>query len=112
MEGFSGTPGPGAREILAETGALQPRPCATRHSLAIRGASHFLFGDDGRAIWSCVLLRALRLARVLKIDGRRQVAVTRYAVRRFFDAYVKQKSAAHLNLLSPQYLELELLVIH
>jgi len=107
MEGFSATPGPDARELLAEMSSLYSRlPTDTRQALAIRGANHFLFGDDGAAVWSAIVLRGLRITGVLKIDGRRQVAVTRHAVRDFFDAYLKQKTRAHINVLSPEYPEL------
>ena len=113
MEGFSATPGPDGRELLAEMHSLYRQlPTDTRQALAIRGANHFLFGDDGAAVWSRVVLRGLRLIGVLKIDGGRQVAVTRYAIRDFFDAYLMQQSRAHVNLLSPDYPELGALEIH
>jgi predicted dienelactone hydrolase len=100
------------RELLAEMRSLYTHlPAETRQSLAIRGANHFTFGDDGIVMWSRILLRLLRVLNVLKIDGTRQVAVTTYAVRTFFDANLTDKPKARLNLLSPQYHELEVLDI-
>jgi dienelactone hydrolase len=110
MEDFSGPPGPDGRALLADMQSLYRHvPAETRQCVWIRGANHFLFGDDGIAHWSRPLLGLLRTLRVLKIDGTRQVAVTRYAVRSFFDAHLKEKSKARLNLLSREYLELEAL---
>jgi hypothetical protein len=86
-------------------------PVGSRQSLAIQGANHFTFGDDGVAVWSGLLLRGLRTLRVLKIDARRQVAITRYVVRTFFDAHLTNARATPLTLLSPEYPELETLDI-
>jgi len=98
------------RALLSDMRSLYDHlPPETRLSLSITGANHFMFSDDGAAVWSRVLLRGLQLTRVLTLDGRRQVAITRYAVRGFFDAYVKHKSTERLNLLSAQYPELEVL---
>ena len=47
---------------------------------------------------SRVLLGALRLARVVGIDGPRQLAVTAYCLRSFFDAHLKGTGQLPLNL--------------
>jgi predicted dienelactone hydrolase len=115
MEGVakpSATPNEEVRSLLASMQSIYTRlPPETRLCLQIVGANHFMFGDDGTAGWSRIMLRALMTVGVLKLDGRRQVAITTYTVHRFFDAYLKPRPAAPLNLLSPQYPELQPLVI-
>jgi dienelactone hydrolase len=101
------------RELIAEMRSLYSHlPVGSRQSLAIQGANHFTFGDDGVAVWSGLLLRGLRSLRVLKIDARRQVTITSYAVRTFFDAHLKNARGTPLTLLSPDYPELQTLDIH
>jgi hypothetical protein len=56
--------------------------------IAIRGAGHFLFSDDGALLKSRILMGALRMFGVIGIDRRRQLAVTTYCVHSFFDAYL------------------------
>jgi hypothetical protein len=43
------------------------------------------------------------------IDGRRQLAVTAYCLRSFFDAHLKGASASRLKMSSPLYPELQVL---
>src|SRR5260370_11767193 len=62
------------------------RPPDGRALLAIRGANHFLFSDDGALLKSHILMRTLRTLGAVGIDGRRQLAVTTYCVHSFFDA--------------------------
>jgi len=82
---------PVSRQIEANLQSLYDHlPAHGRHRLTIRGANHFLFSDDGAFLKSRLLLRALRLFGVVGIDGPRQIDVTRYVVRTFFDAYLKQ----------------------
>ena len=52
----------------------------------IAGANHFTFSDDGAVIKSSVMRGALRLFGKLRIDTRRQLALTAGYVRGFFDA--------------------------
>ena len=112
MEGFGRSPGPDGRALLADMHSIYTHlPADSRLCLSIQGANHFLFSDDGSARWSPTLLKALRVAGVLKIDPHRQIAITTYAVRGFFDAHLKQASGARVNLLSPQYPELQALDI-
>ena len=65
-------------------------PPDRRLRVAIRGAFHFTFSDDGALLKSSVVrgvLRAVREARYRR--GRRQLAVTAYCVHTFFDTYLK-----------------------
>jgi pimeloyl-ACP methyl ester carboxylesterase len=75
--------------------------------LEIRGANHFLFSDDGALLKSHIVMRTLRMVGIVGIDGRRQLAVTAYCLRSFFDAYLKGTNASRLNISSPLYPEIE-----
>jgi predicted dienelactone hydrolase len=97
------------RRLLGDMRSLYAHlPSDTRLSLSIRGANHFSFNDEVGVMTSRVVLGLLRLVGALRIDGRRQLAVTTYCVHTFFDAHLKQR-ATRPNLLSPQYPELEAL---
>jgi hypothetical protein len=48
-------------------------PADGRLCIAIRGANHFLFSDDGALLKSHIVLGTLG---IVGIDGRRQLAVT------------------------------------
>jgi dienelactone hydrolase len=101
---------PDGRRIWANIQSIYDRlPTDGRLRIAIRGANHFLFSDDGALLKSHIVLRALRMAGVVGIDGRRQLAVTAYCVHSFFDTYLKRASVARLDLLSPLYPEIRVL---
>jgi dienelactone hydrolase len=81
---------PEARQVLADIQSIYDRlPADGRLRVVIRGADHFLFSDDGALRKSHIVLRALRMLGIVGIDGRRQLAVTAYCVRSFFDWYLK-----------------------
>jgi dienelactone hydrolase len=82
-------------------------PTDGRLRIEIRGANHFLFSDDGGLLKSHIVLRMLRLLGVVGIDGRRQLVVTAYCLRSFFDAHVKGTGATRLKTSSPLYPEIE-----
>ena len=67
----------------------------------------FLFSDDGALLKSRILMRALRIFGVLHMDGRRQLAVTAYCLRSFFDAYLQRPSVAPPKIASPPYPEIQ-----
>jgi len=76
-------------KIMADIRSVFERlPVHGRTLITIRGANHYLFSDDGAVLKSDVVRRTLRLRGALDIDVRRQLAVTAYAVRRFFDAHL------------------------
>ena len=83
-----------------ESGKRYPR-------IVIRGANHFLFSDDGALLKSQMVLGALRMFGVVGIEGRRQLAVTTYAVHTFFDRYLKGGGTTPLDLSSPLYPEIQ-----
>ena len=101
---------PEARKVAADIQSIYDRlPLNGRLRIAIRGANHFLFSDDGALLKSHIVMRTLRLFGVVGIDGRRQLAVTAYCVHSFFDAYLEGASVSRLNLPSPLYPEIEVL---
>jgi hypothetical protein len=101
---------PVSRQIKANIQSIYDRqPVESRLRIAIRGASHFLFSDDGALLKSKLLLGTLRLFGVVGIEGRRQLVVTAYCVHTFFDAYVKRSGVSRPEILSPQYPEIRAL---
>ncbi len=101
---------PEGREVMANIQSIYDRlPVDGRLRIAIRGANHFLFSDDGALLKSQIVLRTLRMLGILGIDGRRQLAVTTYCVHSFFDAYLKGASVSRLKISSPLYPEIQVI---
>jgi pimeloyl-ACP methyl ester carboxylesterase len=101
---------PVSRQIGANIQSIYDRlPPDGRLRIAIRGANHFLFSDDGALLKSHIVLRALRILGVVGIDGGRQLAVTEYCVRSFFDAHLKGAGVSQLKISSPLYPEIQVL---
>jgi predicted dienelactone hydrolase len=101
---------PVSRQIEANIQSIYDRlPTDGRLRIAIRGANHFLFNDDGALLKSHIVLRTLRMLGIVGIDGRRQLAVTAYCVHSFFDVYLKGRSASELEISSALYPEIEVL---
>jgi hypothetical protein len=101
---------PVGRQIEANIQSIYDRlPVESRLRIAIRGANHFFFSDDGALLKSHIVIRALRMFGLVGIDGRRQLAVTAYCARSFFDAHLNGNSASRLNLASPLYPEIHVL---
>ena len=84
-------------------------PSDRRLRVAIRGAFHFMFSDDGALLKSGIVRGVLRVLGKASIDGRRQLAVTTYCVHTFFDHYLKGTGGSRLSLSSPQYPEIQAL---
>jgi len=82
-------------------------PPERRLRVAIRGAFHYMFSDDGAVLKSSVVRGVLRALGRLGIDARRQLAVTTYCVHTFFDHYLKGTGGSRLNLASPLYPEIQ-----
>ena len=101
---------PESGQILANIESIYDRlPADGRLRIEIRGANHFLFSDDGALLKSHIVLRTLRMFGVLRIDGRRQLAITVYCVHSFFDAYLKGPAVSRLQISSPLYPEIQIL---
>ena len=98
------------RQIQADIQTVYDRlPADGRLRISIRGANHFLFSDDGALLKSHIVLRTLRALGVVGIDGRRQLAVTEYGLRSFFDAYLGGAGPPRLKISSPLYPEIQVL---
>jgi pimeloyl-ACP methyl ester carboxylesterase len=95
-------------QIGADIQSIYDRlPPDGRAFIEIRGANHFLFSDDGALLKSHIVLRALRMLGIVGIDGRRQLAVTAYCLRSFFDVYLKGAGVSRLKISSPLYPEIQ-----
>ena len=66
------------------------------------------FNDDGAILKSRLMRGMMHFFGKLKINGRRQLEITAYCARTFFDAYLKQ-TGARPAIASPSYPELEVL---
>ena len=101
---------PESRQIMANIQSIYDRlPADGRLRIAIRGANHFTFSDDGALLKSHIVRGTLRMFGMLGIDGRRQLAVTAYCVHSFFDAYLKGAGVSRLKISSPLYPEIQVL---
>lgn len=99
-----------SRRIKANIKSIYDRvPPDGRLLLAIRGANHFLFSDDGALLKSHIVLGALHTLGIVGIDGRRQLAVTAYCLHSFFDAYLKGGTDARPRISSQLYPEIQFL---
>ncbi len=87
--------GPESRLILRQIQSIYDRqPPNTRMEVAILGANHLTFADDGGLLKSGFLRAIMRVMGVLHIDGRRQIEATSHAVDTFFDAHLKHEGSA------------------
>jgi predicted dienelactone hydrolase len=84
-------------------------PSDRRLRVAIRGAFHFMFSDDGALLKSAIVRGVLRASGKLGIDARRQLAVTTYCVHTFFDHFLEGRASSPLNIASPRYPEIQVL---
>src|ERR1700730_18198324 len=71
-------------------------PNDRRLMIMIPGGNHYMFSDDGAMLKSPLLMRVLRTVGVVRLDGRRQVALTAHYVSAFFDVYLNGAPASEL----------------
>jgi predicted dienelactone hydrolase len=110
LSDHSGESGPENSQVGANIQSIYDHlPPDGRAFLEIRGASHFLFSDDGALLKSHIVLRTLRMLGIVGIDGHRQLAATAYCLRTFFDTYLKGTGAPPPKFPSPLYSEVEVL---
>lgn len=101
---------PESTQIKADIKSIYDRvPPERRLRIVIRGANHFLFSDDGGLLKSHVVMRILRAFGILGIDGRRQLAITTYCIRTFFDAHLKGPGFPPPHMSTQPYPEIEFL---
>jgi predicted dienelactone hydrolase len=101
---------PESLQILSDIKSIYDHiPSDRRLHATIRGAFHFTFSDDGALLKSGIVRGVLRLLGKLRIDARRQLAVTTYCVHSFFDTYLKGTGGPRPSISSPLYPEIEIL---
>jgi predicted dienelactone hydrolase len=81
-------------------------PSDRRLEIVIQGANHYMF-SDGAMLKSPLVMRALRTLGIIRLDGRRQVAMTARCISTFFDVYLKGAPASELKSLA-EYPEIEI----
>lgn len=85
------------RQAVANFNSLTARMPPDRWTeITIRGANHYMFSDDAVSR-SPLLMRGLRMLHIVKIDGRRQVALTDHFIATFFDVYMNGVPALELK---------------
>jgi predicted dienelactone hydrolase len=98
---------PEAAQIRADIQSIYDGlPAEGRLRISIRGANHFMFSDDGALLKSGYVKGVFRMLGQLRIDGPRQLAITAYCVRSFFDTYLKGMGSAPPRIASPLYPEI------
>ena len=103
-------PEPEVRQVTANIQSIYDRlPPDGRAILEIRGANHFLFSDDGALLKSHIVMNTLRLFGIVGIAGPRQLAVTAYCLRSFFDVHLKGAGRSRFEIPSPLYPEIQAL---
>ena len=96
------------RQIEADIKSVYDRlPPNGRLRVSIRGANHFTFSDDGALLRSHVFRWVLRRVGKLGIDGPRQLAVTSYCIRSFFDRYLQQTTHSEPTISFSLYPEIQ-----
>jgi dienelactone hydrolase len=80
-------------------------PGERRWWVMVRGANHYMF-SDGAMLKSPLVTRALLTFGIMRLDGRRQVALTVHYISTFFDVYLKGAPASELKS-QPEYAEVE-----
>jgi dienelactone hydrolase len=97
-------------QIKANIQSIYDRsPTDSRLLITIRGANHFTFSDDGALLKSHLIRGVFRALGKLRIDGDRQLAITSYCVRIFFDKYTKGETVSPAEFSSPPYPEIQVL---
>ena len=101
---------PASVQIVSDIRSIYDRiPADRRLLVTIHGAFHYVFSDDGAVMKSSVVRGVLRVLGRLGMSGRRQLAVTAYCVRTFFDTYLKGEGALGSTIASPAYPEIRIL---
>ncbi len=102
--------GPETSQIEGDIQSIYDRlPADSRLRLTIRGANHFTFTDDGALLKSHFVRGIFRATGRLGMDGPRQLAVTSYCLRSFFDAHLKGTNDLSAKIPSPAYPEIQVI---
>ena len=81
-------------------------PNDRRLMIMIRGAGHYGFSDDGAMLKSPLVMSELSSVGIVRLDGRRQVALTAHYISTFFDVNLQGAPASKLQSQS-EYPEIE-----
>jgi len=81
-------------------------PGDRRLRIMIRGANHYGFSDDGAMLKSPLVMRVMRTFGIVRLDGRRQIAVTAHYLSTFLDVYLQGAPTSKLQS-QPEYPEIE-----
>src|SRR6202163_1969983 len=96
-EGDAGEP-EAIRQAGANIHSIYDRlPSDRRLMIMIRGAGHYLFSDDGAMLKGSLAMRVMRTLGIVRLDGRRQVALTVLYISTFFDVYLKGAPVSQLK---------------
>jgi len=95
------------RRVEANIRSIYDRlPSDRRLEIMVRGANHYMFSDDGAMLKSPLVMRVMRTLGIVRLDGRRQVAVAAHYISTFFDVYLQGAPASELQN-QPEYPEIE-----
>lgn len=98
-----------SRPVLANIRSIDDRlPKDRRLEIVIHGSNHYRFSDDGALLQVPLVIRALHTLGVVRLDGRRQIALTTHYINTFFDVYLKGAPASELKS-QAEYPEIEYL---
>ena len=87
-----------SHQIMSNIKSVYDRlPPQGRVGIMIRGANHFGFSDDGALLKAPLVTRMLGIFGILPLSGRRQLAITSYCIRTFFDIYLKGSTELKLG---------------
>jgi dienelactone hydrolase len=94
------------RWVSANFRSLYDRlPGDRRLEIMIRGANHYMFSDNAM-LKGPLLMRVLCTLGIVRLDGRRQVAITAHYISTFFEVYLQGAPASKLKS-QPEYPEIE-----
>lgn len=86
------------RRVWANIHSIYDRlPDDRRLLIMTRGASHYMFSDNGAMLKSPVAMRLMRNLGIVRLDGRRQIAVTAHYISTFFDVYLRGAPPSQLH---------------
>jgi predicted dienelactone hydrolase len=98
LSDHGGAPEAERHEVEAKIRSIYDRlPRDRRSRITIQGANHFMFSDDAALLKVPVVMGALRTLGVIRLDGRRQLAVASHCIVSFFDVYLKGSPASRLE---------------
>jgi dienelactone hydrolase len=98
LSDHSREPAAETRPVIANIRSIYDRqPADRRLEIVIRGANHYTFSDDGAMLKSPLVMPVLRVLGIVRLDGRRQVAITAHYISTFFDVYLKGAPASELK---------------